>query len=63
MWVAKVFANGPQDFFGHLGYLFYAFEHTRIIVQALTILVAASFLYLIRDILRFAAATFTFTHA
>jgi len=48
VWVAKVFANGPADFFGKSGYLWYAFSHTRLIVQALTFLTLASAAYLAR---------------
>ena len=48
VWVAKVFANGPQSFFGHLAYLAYAFEHTRLSVQALSLVTILAFVYLAR---------------
>ncbi len=53
VWVAHVLTNGPQDFSGHIGYLFYAFLHTRLIVQALIILTLVSLLFLLREIVRF----------
>ena len=52
VWVAKVFSNGPQDFFGHITYLFYAFEHTHLAVQLLTILVLAALTVLAREMAR-----------
>jgi len=52
VWVARVFENAPQGFSGHLGYLLYAFMHTHLIVQVLTVLTLASFLYLIVEIAR-----------
>lgn len=59
VWVARVFTNGPQSFFGHSLYLVYAFEHTRLVVQSLTILVVASFVYLAREVAK--AVLFVFT--
>jgi hypothetical protein len=52
VWVARVFSNGPQDFSGHAEYLFYAFLHTRLIVQALIILTLVSLIFLVREIAR-----------
>lgn len=52
VWVARVFENGPQDFFGRAGYLFYAFLHTHFIVQVLTVLTLGSFLYLLIELAR-----------
>lgn len=52
VWVAKVFANGPQDFFGHLTYLGYAFNHTRLIVQALVLVSFAALIYSARETAR-----------
>ena len=57
VWVAKVFANGPQDFLGHTRYLAYAFGHTRVVVQALTLATFAAVLTLAR------AAAQTLSHA
>ncbi len=48
VWVARVFENGPHSWVGHTEYLAYAFEHTRVIVQALTLTVLAAGLYLAR---------------
>lgn len=58
VWVARVFANGPQDFFGHALYFAYAFEHTRMVVQALALVCAASVIYLARETARLVSATF-----
>ncbi|OYV27009.1 MAG: hypothetical protein B7W98_02725 [Parcubacteria group bacterium 20-58-5] len=52
VWVARVFANGPQDFIGHALYLVYAFEHTRFVVQGLVLVCLGSFLFLAREIAR-----------
>ncbi len=52
VWVAKVFANGPQDFYGRLQYLVYAFLHARLIVQVLTLATLASLLFLARETIR-----------
>lgn len=56
VWVARVFENGPQDFFGRLQYLWYAFAHTRLIVQVLSVLTLGSLVLLARELIRSAAA-------
>jgi hypothetical protein len=53
VWVARVFANGPQDFFGQAFYLVYAFEQTSLVVQMLAIFTIASCIYLAREMARF----------
>ena len=58
VWVAKVFANGPQDFFGQARYFGYAFEHTRLVVQALSLAVLAAGLYRARSAAELAVTTF-----
>lgn len=58
VWVAKVFANGPQDFFGHLAYLSYAFGHTRLVVQALSLAALAALIYSAREFVRALAPRF-----
>lgn len=63
VWVAQVFANGPQDFIGHFTYLAHAFGHTRVIVQALALLSFAAFIYLARATLRALSSFFTPSHA
>jgi FtsH-binding integral membrane protein len=63
VWVAHVFENGPQDFFGHLQYLGYAFLHTHIIVQILTLLTLASLIFLARETIRLAFTLFTPSHS
>ncbi|MCR4333781.1 MAG: hypothetical protein NUV60_02080 [Patescibacteria group bacterium] len=62
VWVARVFENGPQDFFGHTGYLVYAFAHTNLVVQTLTILTLASLIFLARETARLAFHTFAPTN-
>ena len=52
VWVARVFENGPQDFFGRASYLWYAFTHTRLIVQVLTVLTLGSLILLARELVR-----------
>ena len=52
VWVAKVFENGPQDVWGHLLYLVYAFEHTRFVVQGLVVVCVGSFAFLAREVAR-----------
>ena len=52
VWVARVFENGPQGFYGHILYLIYALEHTRFVVQILVLICVASFVYLCREALR-----------
>ncbi len=53
VWVAKVFENGPGGLFDRVEYLWYAFTHTRLIVQALVVLTLTSLLFLAREIARF----------
>lgn len=59
VWVARVFSNGPQDVFGHLRYLGYAFEHTNFLVQALSLFAAGSLVYLARAAARVVAYPLT----
>ncbi len=49
VWVAHVFANGPQGPLGHLQYLSYAFFHTRLLVQTLVVVSGMSLVYLARE--------------
>lgn len=55
VWVAKVFANGPQDLLGHTAYLGYAFLHTQFVVQVLAAASFASVVYLARETARMVA--------
>jgi len=52
VWVAHVFENSPDGFFGRLGYLWYAFVHTRLLVQVLMTLTLTSLGFLIREVVR-----------
>jgi hypothetical protein len=52
VWVAKVFANGPQDLVGRALYFGYAFMHTHVLVQALTVVTVLSTIYLARELAR-----------
>ena len=60
VWVAKVLENGPADFFGKSRYFLYAFEHTRLIVQALALLTLASVVYLARETARLVVSRHTY---
>lgn len=59
VWVAMIFRNGPQDFFGHTLYLVYAFEHTRLVVQGLILVCLISLIYLARETARLLTTVFT----
>ena len=59
VWVAHVFENGPQDFSGRVEYLWYAFTHTRLIVQTLSVLTLASLFFLVREVVRSLSSVFT----
>lgn len=59
VWVARVFDNGPRGLLGHTEYLAYAFEHTRVVVQALSLVVLAAGLYLARSAARGVAVGIT----
>ncbi len=63
VWVARVFANGPQDFAGHIQYLLYAFLHTTLLVQILSVLTLGSLILLARETARLFISTFTPAHA
>lgn len=63
VWVAKVFANAPHTFLGTAQYLTYAFDHTKIAVQALTLLTAAAALYLARETARLLASALRLVEA
>ena len=52
VWVAKVFENAPKNASGLPLFYLDAFDHTRLIVQALTLLTLASVLYLSREVAR-----------
>lgn len=52
VWVAKVFENAPKNASGLPLFYWDAFGHTRLIVQALTLLTLASALYLAREVAR-----------
>ncbi len=63
VWVAKVFENGPQGLLGHTRYLLYAFDHTRLIVQALTLVTILAFVYLARSVAQGIATVLAPAHA
>jgi hypothetical protein len=63
VWVARVFQNGPSGFLGHSLYLTYAFDHTRLPVQLLSLLVLLSLIYLARESAKLISATLTPAHA
>ncbi len=61
VWVARIFQNMPHS--GDLSAIgrFYlsAFGHTRLVVQALSVITFASFVYLARETARLILAAFT----
>ena len=57
VWVARVFQNAPTDILHLPNFLIAAFTHTRFIVQALAVLTSASFVFLIRELVRLATST------
>jgi len=59
VWVAQVFNNGPQDFFGHTLYLTYAFINTDLIVQTLSLLTLISLVYVSREFIRVLSTNFS----
>jgi hypothetical protein len=61
VWVARVFENMPEsgDFREISRFYFNAFGHTRLIVQALTIVSLAALIYLIRETYRTLVGFFT----
>jgi len=59
VWVARVFENAPTDPSDLLNFYIAAFTHTNIIVQALTVLTLASFLFLAREVARLALTLLT----
>lgn len=59
VWVAKVFENAPKNASSLPRFYLDAFDHTRLIVQALTLLTLASVLYLAREVARVLAGMLT----
>ncbi|MFA5998340.1 MAG: hypothetical protein WC814_03080 [Candidatus Paceibacterota bacterium] len=58
VWVARVFQNAPADFAHLPNFFFAAFLHTGFIVQVLTLLTLASFIFLARETLRVLSSIF-----
>ncbi len=52
VWVARVFENAPRNTVLLPQFYLAAFDHTRLIVQALTLLTLASLIYLARETAR-----------
>lgn len=52
VWVAHVLQNAPANPLNLLFFYFTAFMHTRLIVQALVLLMIVSFIYLVREIVQ-----------
>ena len=65
VWVAHVFANMPptNDFGALASFWLDAFEHTRLIVQALAFLTLVSLIYLVREAARLLSSFFTSSHS
>lgn len=59
VWVARVFENMPHgDLIALSRFSLAAFDNTRLVVQALTLLTFASLLYLARETARLISSTF-----
>lgn len=52
VWVAHVLQNAPENPLKLLDFYIAAFAQTRLIVQALILLMLAAFLYLLREIIK-----------
>jgi len=52
VWVERVFQNAPEDFVRLPNFFINAFGNTRLVVQILTLLTFASFIYLARETVR-----------
>jgi len=64
VWVARIFQNMPHsgDLAATSRFYLDAFGHTRLIVQALTLLSLAAFIYLARKTVRALSSFFTPSH-
>jgi hypothetical protein len=58
VWVAHVFENAPTTLSAASRFWLYAFEHTRLVVQALTLLTLGSLIYVARATTRPLASLF-----
>ena len=63
VWVARVLENAPADPEHLFAFCLAAFLHTRLIVQALTLLTLVSLVYLIVETARFFSSFFTSARA
>lgn len=59
VWVARVFENAPGNFDDLPNFYIAAFTHTRLIVQALTVLTLTSLVFLLQEIVRLLADLFS----
>jgi len=59
VWVARVFENAPPNLEDLPNFYIVAFTHTNLIVQVLTVLTLVSLLFLARETVRLAIASFT----
>lgn len=59
VWVAQVLQNDPDDIFELPWFYLGAFWHTSIVVQILIVLTFISFIFLVREFVRFLAPLFT----
>ena len=62
VWVARVFENAPADPWRLLAFYFDAFVHTRLIVQALSVITLVSFIFLARELARAIFFAFSSLH-
>lgn len=56
VWVARIFENAPEKLFDLVQFAAFAFGHTRFIVQALSVVLIVSVIYLAREAARLLAS-------
>lgn len=60
VWVARVLQNSPKNIAALPSFYFSAFDHTRLVVQALTLLTVASLIYFARETARVVVSRLTY---
>jgi hypothetical protein len=55
VWIAHILQNAPNNPLDLVRFYFIAFEHTRLVVQVLIVLIVAALIFVVREIVRAAA--------
>lgn len=58
VWVARVLQNAPTNFIDLPSFYLAAFDHTRLVVQALVLVTLASLVYIARESMRILSSIF-----